>query len=65
MLDGFTKETGIQVNYETYASNEEMLAKLLSGAANYDLIQPSEYTIEAMVQGEAAPAPRPRRRSRT
>ena len=33
VIDGFTKETGIQVNYETYASNEEMLAKLLSGAA--------------------------------
>src|SRR5262249_3405664 len=27
VIDGFTKETGIQVNYETYASNEEMLAK--------------------------------------
>jgi spermidine/putrescine transport system substrate-binding protein len=48
VLDGFTKETGIQVNYETYASNEEMLAKLVSGAASYDLVQPSEYTIEAM-----------------
>ncbi len=50
VLDGFTQETGIQVNYETYASNEEMLAKLLSGAASYDLIQPSEYTIEALVK---------------
>jgi spermidine/putrescine transport system substrate-binding protein len=50
VLDGFTQETGVQVNYETYASNEEMLAKLLSGAANYDLIQPSEYVIEAMVK---------------
>jgi spermidine/putrescine transport system substrate-binding protein len=50
VLDGFTKETGIQVNYETYASNEEMLAKLVSGAASYDVIQPSEYTIEAMVK---------------
>src|SRR5262245_63159822 len=50
VLDGFTKETGIQVNYETYASNEEMLAKLLSGAASYDVIQPSEYTIEALVK---------------
>lgn len=48
VLDGFTKETGIRVNYETYASNEEMLAKLISGAASYDLVQPSEYTIEAM-----------------
>jgi spermidine/putrescine transport system substrate-binding protein len=50
VLDGFTKETGIEVNYETYASNEEMLAKLMSGAAAYDLVQPSEYTIEAMVK---------------
>jgi spermidine/putrescine-binding protein len=50
VLDGFTAETGIQVSYETYASNEEMLAKLLSGAASYDLIQPSEYTVEALVK---------------
>jgi spermidine/putrescine transport system substrate-binding protein len=50
VLDGFSKETGIQVNYESYASNEEMLAKLMSGAAAYDLVQPSEYTIEAMVK---------------
>jgi spermidine/putrescine transport system substrate-binding protein len=50
VLDGFTKETGIEVNYETYASNEEMLAKLLSGAAAYDIVQPSEYTVEAMIK---------------
>lgn len=50
VLDGFTEETGVKVNYETYASNEEMLAKLLSGAASYDMIQPSEYTIEALVK---------------
>jgi spermidine/putrescine transport system substrate-binding protein len=50
VLDGFTEETKIQVNYETYASNEEMLAKLVSGAARYDLIQPSEYVIEALIK---------------
>ena len=50
VIDGFTAETGIQVNYETYASNEEMLAKLVSGAQKYDLIQPSEYTIEALIK---------------
>ena len=50
VIDGFTAETGIQVNYETYASNEEMLAKLVSGAQRYDLIQPSEYTIEALIK---------------
>jgi len=50
VLDDFSKETGIQVNYESYGSNEEMLAKLLSGASSYDVIQPSEYVIEAMVK---------------
>lgn len=50
VLDGFTKETGIKVNYETYASNEEMTAKLLAGGTRYDLIQPSEYTVEALLK---------------
>jgi spermidine/putrescine-binding protein len=48
VIDGFTKETGIAVHYETYASNEEMLSKLLAGGTAYDLIQPSEYTVEAL-----------------
>jgi spermidine/putrescine transport system substrate-binding protein len=48
VIDDFTKETEIEVNYEMYASNEEMLAKLFSGATKYDLIQPSEYVIEAL-----------------
>jgi spermidine/putrescine transport system permease protein len=50
VLDKFTEETGIKVNYETYASNEEMLSKLIGGGggADYDLIQPSEYVIEAL-----------------
>lgn len=50
VIDGFSKETGIKVNYETYASNEEMLSKLLAGSTKYDLIQPSEYTVEALVK---------------
>jgi spermidine/putrescine transport system substrate-binding protein len=52
VIDDFTAETGIRVNYEQYASNEEMLAKLTSGAAAYDLVQPSEYTVEAMVKAD-------------
>jgi spermidine/putrescine-binding protein len=55
VLDGFTKETGIKVNYETYTSNEAMLAKLLAGG-KYDIVQPSEYTIEALIkQNKLAP----------
>ncbi|MBE2214082.1 MAG: spermidine/putrescine ABC transporter substrate-binding protein [Opitutaceae bacterium] len=55
VLDKFTEETGIKVNYETYDSNEEMLSKLVGGA-EYDLVQPSEYVIEVMVKrGMLAP----------
>jgi spermidine/putrescine transport system permease protein len=49
VLDGFTKETGIKVNFETYSSNEELLSKLLIGGGRYDLIQPSDYAAEAMI----------------
>jgi len=50
VIDKFTEETGIKVALETYSSNEEMLAKLLAGGGDYDLIQPSEYTVEAMIK---------------
>jgi len=50
VLDGFTKETGIKVNFETYASNEELLSKLVAGGGSYDIIQPSEYAAELMIR---------------
>lgn len=49
VIDGFTEKTGIKVNYETYSSNEAMLAKLVGGDGSYDLIQPSEYMIELLI----------------
>jgi spermidine/putrescine transport system permease protein len=49
VIAGYTKETGVAVNYQTYASNEEMVSKLLTKASNYDLIQPSEYTVETLI----------------
>jgi spermidine/putrescine transport system permease protein len=50
VLDGFTKETGIKVNFETYASNEELLSKLVAGGGSYDLVQPSDYAAEVMIR---------------
>lgn len=50
VIEDFTKETGIKVNYETFASCEEMLAKLLAGGTKYDIIQPADYVAEALVQ---------------
>ena len=39
----------VEVNYTTYASNEDMYAKLKSGATSYDVIIPSEYMIQRMI----------------
>ena len=48
----YYKETGkrvnVQVNYTTYASNEDLYAKLKSGATGYDVIIPSDYMIERL-----------------
>ena len=49
VIDKFTEETGIKVAVENYASNEEMLAKLLAGGGSYDLIQPSDYAVQGLV----------------
>jgi len=52
VIDGFSEEYGVKVRHETFASNEEMLAKILSGK-KYDLVQPSEYTVETLVKKDA------------
>ncbi|MDD7289129.1 MAG: extracellular solute-binding protein [Clostridiales bacterium] len=47
-FEAWYKETygqKIKVNYSTYASNEDMYAKLKSGAVSYDVIIPSDYMI--------------------
>lgn len=45
----FEEETGIKVNYTTFDSNENMYNKIKSGGANYDIIIPSDYMIERMI----------------
>ncbi len=45
----FEKLTGIEVNYTTFASNEELYAKLKNGGASYDIIIPSDYMIARMI----------------
>ncbi len=39
----------IRVNYSTYASNEDMYAKLKSGSVSYDVIVPSDYMIARLI----------------
>lgn len=51
IIKQFTDETGITVNYTNFSTNEEMLAKLQSGAGSqYDVIICSDYMIETMRQ---------------
>ena len=45
----FEDLTGIKVNYTNFDSNEDMYAKLKSGGANYDLVFPSDYMIERLI----------------
>lgn len=46
----FEELTGIQVNYTTFSTNEEVYARLRNGGANYDLLIPSDYMIARMIR---------------
>lgn len=46
----FTNLTGVKVNYSTYATNEELYAKLKGNASSYDIIIPSDYMISRMIK---------------
>ena len=43
----------VKVSYSTYSSNEDMYAKLSGGAVNYDVIVPSDYMIERLIEEDA------------
>lgn len=45
----FEQETGIKVNYTTYDSNENMYNKIKGGGASYDIVIPSDYMIERLI----------------
>lgn len=49
IIEDFEKEYNIKVNYSTYSSNEELLAKISSGEEGvYDVIFPSDYMVSLM-----------------
>ncbi|MFQ7290384.1 MAG: extracellular solute-binding protein [Lacrimispora saccharolytica] len=52
VLDIFEEETGIQVIYEEFETNEIMYPKIQSGAIAYDLVCPSDYMIQKMIQND-------------
>nr|MDD6335517.1 ABC transporter substrate-binding protein [bacterium] len=48
VLKDFTKETGIQIKYIRFTTNEDMYAKLKMGTTEMDVAFPSDYMIERM-----------------
>jgi putrescine transport system substrate-binding protein len=50
MLEAFTKETGIKVNYDVYDSNEVLQTKLLAGNTGYDVVVPSASFLETQIK---------------
>ncbi|HEY9054851.1 MAG TPA: extracellular solute-binding protein [Rectinemataceae bacterium] len=50
VIEKFEKEYGVDVIYDSFASNEEMFAKLKAGGANYDLCFPSGDYVSIMIK---------------
>lgn len=52
LIPEFEKETGIDVVYETFTSDEEMFIKLSQSSNNYDVIVPSDYMVERLLKND-------------
>jgi spermidine/putrescine-binding protein len=50
LLESFERRTGAKVVVDTFSSNEELLAKLQSGASGYDVTVPSDFMVSVMIQ---------------
>ena len=50
VLDIFEEETGITVVYEEFETNESMYPKVQAGAVSYDVVCPSDYMIQRMIE---------------
>ena len=52
VLDLFEEKTGIEVIYEEFTQNEDMYPKIESGAISYDVVCPSDYMIQKMIEND-------------
>ena len=52
VLTMFEKETGIDVVYEEFETNEILYPKVSSGAIAYDVVCPSDYMIQRMIEND-------------
>ncbi|MEA4894255.1 MAG: spermidine/putrescine ABC transporter substrate-binding protein [Oscillospiraceae bacterium] len=49
LIKQFENETGIEVNYKTYESNEQMYSVLKQGGVSYDVVIPSDYMVSRLI----------------
>ncbi|TAJ34669.1 MAG: spermidine/putrescine ABC transporter substrate-binding protein [Nitrospirae bacterium] len=49
LIEGFERQAGVKVAVDTFGSNEELLAKLQSGASGYDVVVPSDFMVSIMI----------------
>lgn len=49
VIDVFEKDTGIKVYYNCFEENEDMYPIIATGAAKYDVVCPSDYMIQKMI----------------
>lgn len=52
VVSQFEEETGIKVIYDMFETNEEMYPVIEAGGVNYDVICPSDYMIQKMVEND-------------
>ena len=52
LIGQFEEEYGIKVIYDTFTTNEEMFPKLQADTSMYDVVCPSDYMIEKMIQND-------------
>lgn len=50
VLAAFTRETGIQVRYDTFDSNDILESKLLLGNSGYDVVMPTAYFVQRLIK---------------
>ena len=50
VIELFEEETGIQVTYDLFETNEEMYPVIEAGAVQYDVVCPSDYMIQKMAE---------------
>ncbi|MEJ7137404.1 extracellular solute-binding protein [Amphibiibacter pelophylacis] len=51
LIEGFEKETGIKVNYDTFETNEALHAKLVAGNTGYDIVVPGSVFAKPQIEG--------------